>query len=74
MLESKLGKTRFVRVDSDTPERLIRKQDEKNADVSPLQADLLTGIFRSQIPAIDNTNFIVEYNSLSAGDTIMMVP
>ena len=68
MLESKLGKTRFVRVDSDTPERLIRKQDEKNADVSPLQADLLTGIFRSQIPAIDNTNFIVEYNSLSAGD------
>ncbi len=34
MLESKLGKTRFVRVDSDTPERLIRKQDEKNADVS----------------------------------------
>ncbi len=29
MLESKLGKTRFVRVDSDTPERLIRKQDEK---------------------------------------------
>ena len=68
MLESKLGKNRFVRVDSDTPERLIRKQDEKNADVSPLQADLLTGIFRSQIPAIDNTNFIVEYNSLSAGD------
>lgn len=68
MLESKLGKTRFVRVDSDTPERLIRRQDEKNADVSPLQADLLTGIFRSQIPAIDNTNFIVEYNSLSAGD------
>ncbi len=68
MLESKLGKTRFVRVDSDTPERLIRKQDEKNADVSPLQADLLTGIFRSHIPAIDNTNFIVEYNSLSAGD------
>ncbi len=68
MLESKLGKSRFVRVDSDTPERLIRKQDEKNADVSPLQADLLTGIFRSQIPAIDNTNFIVEYNSLSAGD------
>ena len=68
MLESKLGKTRFIRVDSDTPERLIRKQDEKNADVSPLQADLLTGIFRSQIPAIDNTNFIVEYNSLSAGD------
>ena len=68
MLESKLGKTRFVRVDSDTPERLIPKKDEKSADVTPLQADLLTGIFRSQIPTIENTNFIVEYNSLSAGD------
>lgn len=68
MLESKLGKTRFVRVDSDTPERLIPKKDEKSADVTPLQADLLTGIFRSQIPTIENTNFIVEYNSLSAAD------
>lgn len=50
MLESKLEKTRFVRVDSDTPERLIRKDDDKKADLSPLQADMLTTIFRTQMP------------------------
>ena len=68
MLETKLEKTRFVRVDSDTPERLIRKKDEKNADLTPLQADLLTGIFRSQLPEEKDVNFIVEYNALGEND------
>ncbi len=53
MLESKLEKTRFVRVDSDTPER---------------QADMLTTIFRTQMPEVKDTNFIVEYNALSEKD------
>ncbi len=68
MLESKLGKTRFVRVDSETPERLIPKNDDKKADISPLQADMITTIFRTQMPEIKNTNFIVEYNALSEKD------
>lgn len=68
MLESKLEKTRFLRVDSDTPERLIRKDDGLKADLTPLQADLLTGIFRTQLPTVENTNFIVEYNALKADD------
>ncbi len=68
MLESKLEKTRFVRVDSDTPERLIRKDDDKKADLSPLQADMLTTIFRTQMPEVKDTNFIVEYNALSEKD------
>lgn len=68
MLESKLEKTRFVRVDSDTPERLIRKDDDKKADLSPLQADMLTTIFSTQMPEVKDTNFIVEYNALSEKD------
>lgn len=68
MLESKLEKTCFVRVDSDTPERLIRKDDDKKADLSPLQADMLTTIFRTQMPEVKDTNFIVEYNALSEKD------
>ncbi len=68
MLESKLEKTRFVHVDSDTPERLIRKDDDKKADLSPLQADMLTTIFRTQMPEVKDTNFIVEYNALSEKD------
>lgn len=68
MLESKLEKTRFTRVDSDTPERLIRKDDDRNAGLSPLQADLLTGIFRTQMPEIKDVNFMVEYTVLSENE------
>lgn len=68
LLESKLEKTRFVRVDSDTPERLIPKADDKKADLTPLQADLLTGIFRAELPTVEKANFIVEYTALSPND------
>lgn len=68
LLESKLEKTRFVRVDSDTPERLIPKDDDKKADLTPLQADLLTGIFRAELPTVEKANFIVEYTALSPND------
>ncbi len=66
MLESKLEKTRFVRVDSDTPERLIAKAEDKQADLSPLEIELVSGMFRSQMPEVKDANFIVEYNALSA--------
>ena len=68
LLESKLEKTRFVRVDSDTPERLIAKNDGKKANLSPLEADILTGLFRTQLPEIKDTNFIVEYAALTKDD------
>lgn len=68
MLESKIEKTHFLRVDSDTPERLIRKDEEFKSDLNPLETDLLTGMFQSQMPKMENTNFIVEYNALNADD------
>ena len=68
LLESKLDKTRFVRVDSDIPERLIVKKDAAQADLSPLEADILSGIFRACIPEVEHANFIVEYQALSPSD------
>lgn len=68
MLESKLEKTRFVRVDSDTPERLIPKSDDTTTDLDSLEIEVLTGMFRSQLPTVENTNFIVEYNALKGDD------
>lgn len=68
MLESKLEKTRFVRVDSDTPERIIQKNDGLSSNLTPLEADILTGMFRSQIPEVKDTNFIVEYTALAKDD------
>ncbi|MCH5231575.1 MAG: molecular chaperone HtpG [Muribaculaceae bacterium] len=64
MLEQKLEKIRFVRVDSDIPERLIVKDDSKDAGLSPLQTDIMSTVFKSQIPAIEKTNFIVTFAAL----------
>lgn len=64
LFEQKLDKTRFVRVDSDIPERLIVKNDEKEAGLSPVQTDIMSSLFKSQIPAIEKTNFIVTFAAL----------
>ena len=68
MFEQKLEKTRFVRVDSDIPERLIVKNDEKEAGLSPLQTDILSTVFKSQLPDIEKTNFIITFAALSEKD------
>ena len=64
-LEQKLEKTRFVRVDSDTPERLIPSKDEKVSELTELEIDMLTSIFKSQLPEMKDVNFIVEQAALT---------
>ena len=66
MLESKIEKTRFVRVDSDIAERLIVKSDSREAGLSPEQTDMMSTLFRTQIPEIEKSNFIVTFAQLSA--------
>ena len=68
LLEQKLEKTRFVRVDSDIPERLIVKSDSNDAGLSPLQTDLMSTLIKSQIPEIEKSNFIVSFAALSETD------
>lgn len=64
LLEQKIEKTRFVRVDSDIPERLIVKTDSKDAGLSPLQTDIMSTVVRSQIPEVDKAQFIVTFAAL----------
>lgn len=64
MLEQKLEKSRFTRVDSDIVERLIVKEDMKKSELSDDERDNLSAVFRSQIPAIDKVEFYVEAQSL----------
>ncbi|MBP3299871.1 MAG: molecular chaperone HtpG [Muribaculaceae bacterium] len=66
LLEQKQEKTRLVRVDSDILDRLIVKADAKDAGLTPLQIDMLSTAFRSQIPALEKTDFIVEFQSLES--------
>lgn len=68
LLESKIEKTRFVRVDSDIPERLIVKSDSQDAGLSPLQTDVMSTVFKSRIPEVEKTQFIVSFAALRETD------
>lgn len=64
-LETKQEKIRFERVDADTPERLIMKKDsEKRSELNDFESELLREIFKSQLPTIEDTNIMVEVESL----------
>lgn len=64
MLEQKLEKSRFTRVDADIIDRLIVKEDAKKIDLSKEQSDNLTEVFRSQMPQLDKAEFFVEIQAL----------
>lgn len=64
MLEQKLEKSRFTRVDADIIDRLIVKEDAKKTDLNKEQSDNLTEVFRSQMPQLDKTEFFVEIQAL----------
>ena len=66
MLEQKFEKSRFTRVDSDTVDRLIAKDDVKTVDLTDEQQNQLTEAFRSQMPAIDKAEFMVEVQPMGA--------
>ena len=62
-LEQKLEKSRFVRVDSDTIDNLIQKEDSKEVTLTDKQKEELSEAFTSQLPKIDKTEFTVEYKA-----------
>ena len=73
MLEQKLEKSRFSRVDSDVIDRLIQKQDPTKTDLTTEQRDNLTEAFRSQMPVLDRKNFTVTVESLGADEMPVLV-
>ena len=64
LFEQKLEKTRFTRVDSDIIDRLIVKDDAPKNELDQEQSDNLSEVFRSQMPAIEKTEFHVEVQAL----------
>ena len=64
LLEQKVEKTRMVRVDSDIIDRLIVKADKKESGLTPAQTDILTTVFRSQIPEVKGAEFLVQFEAL----------
>ncbi len=64
MLEQKFEKSRFTRVDSDTTDRLIIKEDNKDNELDSDSNDNLSQVFRSQMPKLKKTEFNIEVQSL----------
>ena len=65
MLEQKLEKSRFVRVDSDVIDHIIAKNDEtKGEKLGENDADTLTQAFQSQMPKVEKAEFMVNVEPL----------
>ena len=65
MLEQKLEKSRFVRVDSDIIDHIIAKNDEtKGEKLGENDADALTQAFQSQLPKVEKAEFMVNVEPL----------
>lgn len=71
MLEQKLEKTRFSRVDADIVDRLIQKEDKKESELAKDEKDNLEQTFRSQLPKMEKTEFYVDVQAL--GDQTLPV-
>ncbi len=63
MLEQKFEKSRFTRVDADTIDRLISKEDV-NKELNETKFANLSVIFSQQLPKIDKTEFNVETQAM----------
>ena len=73
MLEQKFEKSRFVRVDSDVIDNLIRKENSKEVTISTQEREALTSVFKSQIPAIEKSEFMVMFEALGENTTPVMI-
>ena len=73
MLEQKLEKSRFTRVDSDIVDRLIVKDDIKKDELSEQERDNMSQVFQSQMPKLDHAEFMVNIEALGADQQPVMI-
>ena len=73
MLEQKLEKTQFTRVDADIADRLIQKDDQPKSTLSADDTDNLSQVFNTQMPELEKTNFMVDVQSLGETSTPVMI-
>ena len=64
LLEQKLEKSRFVRVDSDIVENLVKKEDKGATVLTSEEREMMTTVFKSQIPAIEKADFLVMFEPI----------
>lgn len=73
MLEQKLEKSRFTRVDSDIVDHLIAKEDKKESALEEGQHEILSTLFKSQLPAMEKVEFNIVSQSLGENGSPIMI-
>ena len=73
MLEQKLEKSRFTRVDSDVIDRLIVKEDARKSDMADDERDNLSVVFKSQMPTVEHAEFMVDVQALGETSQPVMI-
>ena len=73
MLEQKLEKCRFTRVDSDVVDKLIVKEDAKNEELEASKQEVLSIMFKSQLPKIEKAEFHITADSLGENAFPVMI-
>ena len=74
MLEQKFGNSsRFCRVDSDSVDNLIAKEDAAKTDLPAGKLRMITKVFSSQMPKIEKADFHVDAQPLGESSLPVMV-
>ena len=73
MLEQKLEKSRFTRVDADIIDRLIVKEDANKSELDAEKSANLSAIFNFQMPKLDKTEFHVEAQGMGENGMPVMI-
>ena len=66
MLERKMEKVMFTRVDADVLDRLIQKDDSSREELSAERATNLSAVFETQMPNTDKVTYHVEAKAMGA--------
>ena len=72
-IEQKNQDIRFMRVDSDTLDKLIRKDDNPVSQLTDDEKKDYSAMFDSQTPKNSKKNFTVEFDTLSADDMPVII-
>ena len=73
MLEQKLEKSRFTRVDSDVVDNLIVKEDKKSDVLEASKQEALSAAFKSQLPKMEKVEFNVMIQALGENGSPVMI-
>jgi molecular chaperone HtpG len=73
MFEQKFEKSRFTRVDSDIVDHLIVKEDKKESALEEGKHEILSTLFKSQLPSMEKVEFNIESQSLGENGSPIMV-